>query len=78
MRGENVQLKVRFDGPFSQAAFDYLLTAPRVALDATGLEDVRLSGQGRLSKAPVKVPVRFTAKRITGVGDVAGGILANI
>ena len=78
MRGQNVQLKARFDGPFSQASFDYLLTAPRVAFDATGLEDVRLSGQGRLSKAPVKVPVRFTAKRITGVGDVAGGILANI
>lgn len=78
MRGQNVQLKARFDGPFSQAAFDYLLTAPRVAFDATGLEAVRVSGQGRLSKAPVKVPVRFTARRITGVGDVAGGILANI
>ena len=78
MQGQNVQLKARFNGPFSQASFDYLLTAPRVAFDATGLEDVRLSGQGRLSKAPVKVPVRFTARRITGVGDVAGGILANI
>lgn len=78
MRGTNVQLKARFDGPFSQAAFDYLLTAPRVAFDATGLEDVRVSGRGRLSKAPVKVPVRFTARHITGVGDVAGGILANI
>lgn len=78
MRGENVQLKARLDGAFSTAAFDYLLTAPRVAFDATGLEDVRVSGQGRLSKAPVRVPVRFTARRITGVGDVAGGILANI
>ncbi len=78
MRGQNVQLKARFDGRFSQAAFDYLLTAPRVAFDATGLDDVRVSGRGRLSKAPVKVPVRFTARRITGVGDVAGGILANI
>lgn len=78
MRGQNVQLKARFDGPFSQASFDYLLSAPRVSFDATGLEDVRVSGQGRLSKAPVKVPVRFTAGRITGVGDVAGGILANI
>lgn len=78
MRGQNVQMKARFDGPFSQAAFDYLLTAPRVSFDATGLDDVRVSGRGRLSKTPVKVPVRFTARRITGVGDVAGGILANI
>lgn len=78
MRGQNVQLRARLDGAFSTAAFDYLLTAPQVAFGATGLEAVRVSGQGRLSKAPVKVPVRFTARRITGVGDVAGGILANI
>lgn len=78
MRGQNVQLKARFDGAFATASFDYLLTAPQVAFGPTGLEAVRVSGQGRLSKSPVKVPVRFTARRITGVGDVAGGILANI
>jgi translocation and assembly module TamB len=78
MAGQNVTLKARFDGAFKQAAFDYLLTAPRIAFGQTGLEDVRASGQGRLSKSPVKVPIRLSARRITGVGDVAGGILANI
>jgi translocation and assembly module TamB len=78
MTGTNVVLKARLDGPFSTASFDYLLTAPRVAFDQTGFDDVRASGQGRLSKAPVRVPVRLTARRVTGVGDVAGGILANL
>jgi translocation and assembly module TamB len=39
---------------------------------------VRAEGRGRLSNAPVSVPVIFTAKRVTGIGDVAGGILANL
>lgn len=78
MTGRDVLLKARFDGAFGQASFDYLLTTPHVAFGQTGLEDVRASGQGRLSKSPVKVPVRLSARRITGVGDVAGGILANI
>jgi|CXWL01.1.fsa_nt_gi translocation and assembly module TamB len=78
MTGRDVTLKARFDGAFSGASFDYLLTAPFVAFDKTGFEMVRASGQGRLGKSPVIVPLKLTARRITGVGDVAGGILANI
>lgn len=78
MRGRDVMLRARLDGPFATASFDYLLTAPFVAFDNTGIETVRASGQGRLGKQPILVPLKFTARRITGVGDVAGGILANI
>jgi translocation and assembly module TamB len=78
MTGSNIVLATRLDGPFSRASFDYLLTTPRIAFDQTGFEDVRASGQGRLSAAPVKLPVKLTARRMTGVGDVAGGILANL
>ena len=41
-------------------------------------ERLRAEGRGRLSKAPVTVPIRASARRVTGVGDVAGGILANL
>lgn len=78
MTGNNVVLKALLDGPFSQARFEYLLTAPRVAFDQTGFENVRASGKGQFSKSPVRLPVNLTARRITGIGDVAGGILANI
>ncbi len=78
MTGRDIRLKARLDGALRTASFDYLLTAPFVAFDKTGLEAVRASGQGRLSKSPVLVPVKLVARRITGVGDVAGGILANI
>ena len=78
MRGRDVRLLLNLDGPFGTARFDYLLTTPQVAFDNTGFDAVRVSGQGRLSKTPVIVPIRLTARRVTGVGDVAGGILANL
>jgi translocation and assembly module TamB len=78
MRGEPLTLKVRLDGPFATAKFDYLLTANSLIFGTTGFENARASGQGQLSRSPVTVPVRFTAARVTGVGNVAGGILANL
>jgi translocation and assembly module TamB len=78
MTGRDVALKARLDGPFARARYEYLLSAPRVAFDQTGFENVRASGKGVLSPAPVKVPVNLSASRVTGVGDVAGGILSNL
>ncbi len=78
MTGQRVRLTALLDGVFRRAAFVYRITSPRVAFDQTGFEDVRAEGRGRFSKAPVSVPIRFTARRVTGVGAVAGGILANL
>jgi translocation and assembly module TamB len=78
MTGRNIQLRAILDGQFASAAFDYRITADRFAFDQTGFEGARAAGKGRLTKAPVVVPVAFTAARVTGVGDVAGGILRNL
>ena len=78
MTGTNVRLRLQLDGPFKTAGFDYLLTADRAAFDQTGFEAVRAQGRGALSDPPVKLPVKLTARRVTGVGDIAGGILANL
>lgn len=78
MRGGPLTLKARLDGPFATAKFDYLLTAATLIFGTTGFENARASGQGRLSRSPVTVPVRFSASRVSGVGNVAGGILANL
>lgn len=78
MTGSGVRLRATVEGPFATAVYDYTLTATRAAFDATGFEDVRAQGRGRFSKSPVSLPVRLTARRVTGVGDVAGGILGNL
>jgi len=78
MRGTDVAMQLLFDGPFDTAQFEYLLTSPRIMFDRTGFDRVRATGKGRLSRSPINVPLRLTAARVTGVGDVAGGILANL
>ncbi|HEU0133882.1 MAG TPA: translocation/assembly module TamB, partial [Allosphingosinicella sp.] len=78
MSGQKVRLVALLNGPFRTFAFAYRLTSPRVAFDNTGFEDVWAQGRGRFSKAPVAVPLVMSARRVTGVGDVAGGILANL
>lgn len=78
MTGRGIELRAILDGAFSTARFDYRLTAERVAFDKTGFETVRAGGSGHFSKEPILLPLRLTAARLTGVGDVAGGILRNL
>lgn len=78
MTGRDMRLHARFDGPFGTAAFSYVLTTPHVAFDTTGFEAVRIAGSGHLSKSPIVIPIRLSAQRVTGVGNVAGGILRNL
>ncbi|MEP9402820.1 translocation/assembly module TamB domain-containing protein [Sphingomonas silueang] len=78
MTGRDIELRAILDGAFSTAKFDYRLRAARVAFDQTGFEGVVAAGQGRFSRAPVTVPIRLAAQRVTGIGEVAGGILRNL
>lgn len=78
MTGKNVRLVWTLDGPMDRADYAYRLTSPRVAFDNTGFVDVRAEGRGKLSPWPMRVPLMMKARAITGVGDVAGGILANL
>ena len=78
MTGRDVRLHVALDGPFRTARFRYALATPHVAFDDTGFDGVRATGAGQLSSAPVAIPIRLSADRVTGLGDVAGGILARL
>ncbi|WP_037500950.1 translocation/assembly module TamB domain-containing protein [Sphingomonas jaspsi] len=78
MTGRNVRMLWTLDGPMDRAAYSYRLTSSQVAFDNTGFIDVRAEGRGKLSPWPMKVALMLKARAITGVGDVAGGILANI
>jgi translocation and assembly module TamB len=77
MTGRNVRMVWTLDGPFGSADYSYRLTSPHVQFDDTGFNDLRAEGRGRLSQWPMRVPIRLSARAITGVGDVAGAMLAN-
>ena len=78
MTGRNIELRAILDGGFGAANFDYRLVGERVAFDNTGFNGVHAAGSGHFSRAPVIVPITLTAAEVTGVGDVAGGILRNL
>ncbi|MEA1072999.1 translocation/assembly module TamB domain-containing protein [Sphingomonas sp. LY160] len=78
MSGRNVRLLLTLDGAMERADYAYRLTSPQVAIDTTGFRNVRAEGRGRLSPWPMRVPLLLKAGAITGVGDVAGGILGNL
>ena len=78
MTGRNVRLVWTLNGPFGRADYSYRLTSPGIKFDNTGFTDVRAEGRGRGTPWPMRVPLRLQAKAVTGVGDVAGAILANV
>ena len=77
MTGKNVRMVWTLDGPFATADYSYRLTSEYVKFDETGFTALRAEGRGRLGPWPMRVPLRLSAKAITGVGDVAGAMLAN-
>ena len=77
MTGRNVRMVWTLDGPFGRSNYAYRLTSPGVKFDNTGFVDVKAEGRGQGSPWPMRVPLRLQARAITGVGDVAGAILAN-
>ncbi|MDO6416360.1 translocation/assembly module TamB domain-containing protein [Sphingomonas sp. BIUV-7] len=78
MTGREVRLHTVLDGDFREPAFRYALTSPHIAFDQTGFDRISAVGSGRFGKVPVLVPITLSAARVTGIGDVAGGILANL
>ena len=78
MTGRAVRLVATLDGPFGRADFSYRLSSPGIKFDTIGFTDARAEGRGRTSAWPMRVPLRLQARAVTGVGDVAGAILANV
>ena len=77
MTGKNIRMVWTLDGPFGTADYSYRLTSTHVQFDETGFEQLHAEGAGRLTPWPMRVPIRLSARAITGVGDVAGAMLAN-
>ena len=77
MTGKNVRMVWTLDGPFATADYSYRLSSAHVQFDTTGFDDLRAEGRGRLGPWPMRVPIVLGARAITGIGDVAGAMLAN-
>jgi translocation and assembly module TamB len=77
MTGRNVRMVWTLEGPFATAAYSYRLSSDFVQFDSTGFTGLHAEGAGRMTPWPMRVPIRLAARAITGIGDLAGAMLAN-
>ncbi|HEY8435326.1 MAG TPA: translocation/assembly module TamB, partial [Sphingomicrobium sp.] len=77
MTGKGVRMLWTLEGPFATADYSYRLTSDYVQFDNNGFLGLHAEGRGRLGPWPMRVPIRLSARAITGIGDVAGAMLAN-
>ncbi len=78
LAGRDVRLNAKLAGSFVDPLIDYKLTAASLTWGPAIFSDLRAAGIVRGGERPLVVPVRATASRITGVGDVAEPLLTNV
>ncbi|MBW0145418.1 translocation/assembly module TamB domain-containing protein [Sphingomicrobium clamense] len=76
--GAPVRLSLTLDGAFDTVRFAYRATAPRLSVDGTTLIDAQADGQGNWSRLPRRIPLTFSARRVTGAGPQVEKILQNL
>lgn len=72
--------RMRLNGPFDKARFEYLLKADQLRFGKTVLHAVRAAGEGWVGsegKATI-VPLSLSAQRIDGQGDIIASVLRRI
>ncbi|MEO7277815.1 MAG: translocation/assembly module TamB domain-containing protein [Sphingomicrobium sp.] len=77
MSGDKVRMVWTLNGAMASADYSYRLTSRFVKIDANSFAGLRAEGRGTLGPWPMRVPIRLSATAISGLGDVAGSMLAN-
>src|SRR5207237_8539914 len=78
LSGQDVRLALILDGPFALPEVLYNLSATRLNMAGTTVEGLQASGHARVRAEDIIVPVRASARRITGFDAVAGGTITNV
>ncbi len=76
--GANVRGKALLNGAFAEPTVAYSATATRLAFDRTTFEDVRVTGEAQGKPDRFIIPVNAVARRVTGINQIAGGLLTNV
>lgn len=76
--GTNIRGRALLNGAFVGPTVAYSATANRLAFDATTFEDVTLTGEAEGREDRFVIPVNAKARRVTGINEIAGGLLTNV
>ena len=76
--GNNIRGKLLLNGAFAEPTVAYAITANRLAFDNTAFEGVVATGEAQGGTEQFLIPVNARAKRVTGINQIAGGLLTNV
>jgi translocation and assembly module TamB len=76
--GTNVRGKALLNGAFAEPILAYSATATRITFDTTTFERVTVSGEAQGQPDRFLIPVNARAARVTGINQIAGGLLTNV
>lgn len=76
--GANIRGKALLNGAFVGPTVAYSARANRLAFDATAFEDVTVTGEMRAKADRFIIPVNAKARRVSGINEIAGGLLTNV
>jgi translocation and assembly module TamB len=76
--GTNVRGKALLNGAFAAPMVAYSATATRLTFDTTTFEGVTASGEAQGQSDRFLIPVNARARRVTGINQIAGGLLNNV
>jgi translocation and assembly module TamB len=76
--GRNVSGKLLLNGAYAAPTVAYTLTADAIAFDETTLEGFSANGEATADDDRFLIPVNARARRVTGINQVAGGLLNNV
>lgn len=76
--GTNVRGKALLNGAFAEPIIAYSATATRISFDNTTFENVTMTGEAQGQPDRFIIPVNARAARVTGINQIAGGLLTNV
>ncbi len=76
MKAQDLELKALLNGKFSELRYQYLLTAPQLAIGKSLLTGVRAAGEGRRDTAGFDIPVELSVATLIGNGDLLKQLLS--
>jgi len=78
LRGDGLRGTARLDGAFSTPQVDYTFAANRIAVNAIGIDRIKATGIGEVTRDAILLPVSGSAARVTGLDLAAGGSVGNV
>ena len=76
--GTRIAGKALLNGAFAGPTIAYSASTQRLSFDATTFEDVTIRGETAGKADRFVIPVNAAARRVTGISEIAGGLLTNV